>query len=108
MKNTLLLSFLCVLFTVKIAYAENPNDFLSFSTDFAAKCVTRGGVMIYLSNTHPSKKIKVTLERWYMNNKTADRGRTVLNAKSNPDPLGCSKVSEGKQEWKILKAEWVK
>jgi len=43
-----------------------------------------------------------------MNHKTADRGRSILNAKSSPDPLGCSKISEGKQEWKILKAEWVK
>ncbi len=108
MKITHLLLTLCLLSTYKYALAENPNNFLIFSTDFAAKCVTRGGVMIYLSNTHPSKRIKVTLERWYMGYKTADRGRTILKAKSNPDPLGCSKVSEGKQEWKILKAEWVK
>ena len=108
MKTTTFLLLFYFLFTIKYALAENPNDFLSFTTDFAAKCVTRGGVMIYLSNTHPSRKIKVTLERWYMNHKTADRGRSILNAKSSPDPLGCSKISEGKQEWKILKAEWVK
>jgi hypothetical protein len=89
------------------ALAETPKDFLIFSTDFAAKCVIRGGVMIYLSNKHPSREIKVTLERWYMNNKTADRGKSVLKAQSGPDALGCSKVSEGDQEWKILKAEWV-
>ncbi len=108
MKNIPHLLLFYFLFILKNVYAENPINYLYFSTDFAAKCVTRGGVMIYLSNTHPSKRIKVTLERWYMGNKTADRGRTVLKAKSNPDPLGCSKVSEGKQEWKILKAEWVK
>ena len=90
------------------ALADDPGKFLSFSSDFAAKCVTRGGKMIYLSNNHPSKEIMVTLERWYMNNKTADRGRSILPPKSAPDPLGCSKISEGKQEWKILKAEWVK
>ena len=59
MKTTTFLLLFYFLFTIKYALAENPNDFLSFTTDFAAKCVTRGGVMIYLSNTHPSRKIKV-------------------------------------------------
>ena len=86
----------------------DPASFLKFSTDFDAKCVTRGGVMIYISNTHSSGKIKVLLERWYMDNRTADRGRSVLMPGSEPEALGCSLVSNGKQEWKVLKSEWVK
>ena len=82
-------------------------SFLKFSTDFDAKCVVRGGVMIYISNTHHNRKIRVLLERWYMNNRTADRGRSMLHPGAEPEPLGCSLVSDGKQEWKVLKSEWV-
>ena len=85
----------------------DPASFLKFSTDFDAKCVVRGGVMIYISNTHSTGKIKVLLERWYMDNRTADRGRSVLLPGSEPEALGCSLVSDGKQEWKVLKSEWV-
>ena len=86
----------------------NPDAFLKFSTDFDAKCVVRGGVMIYISNTHSTGKIKVLLERWYMDNRTADRGRSVLMPGAEPEALGCSLVSKGKQEWRVLKSEWVK
>ena len=85
----------------------DPGSFLKFSTDFDAKCVVRGGVMIYISNTHSTGKIRVLLERWYMDNRTADRGRSVLMPGSEPEALGCSLVSNGKQEWKVLKSEWV-
>ena len=87
---------------------EDPASFLKFSTDFDAKCVVRGGVMIYISNTHSTGKIKVLLERWYMDNRTADRGRSVLMPGAEPEALGCSLVSKGKQEWRVLKSEWVK
>ena len=91
------------------AFAEpGPASFLKFSTDFDAKCVVRGGVMIYISNTHSTGKIKVLLERWYMDNRTADRGRSVLMPGAEPEALGCSLVSKGKQEWRVLKSEWVK
>ena len=87
---------------------EDPGSFLKFSTDFDAKCVVRGGVMIYISNTHSTGKIRVLLERWYMDNRTADRGRSVLMPGAEPEALGCSLVSKGKQEWRVLKSEWVK
>ena len=63
--------------------------------------------MIYISNVHPDGKIKVMLERWYMNNRTADRGRSVLIPGAEPEALGCSMISDGEQEWKVLKSEWV-
>ena len=95
--------------SAKGALAEgNPESFLKFSTDFDAKCVVRGGVMIYISNTHSTGKIRVLLERWYMDNRTADRGRSVLIPGAEPEALGCSLVSKGKQEWRVLKSEWVK
>ena len=104
----LLVGLALSLFSLAALANEDPASFLKFSTDFDAKCVTRGGVMIYIANTHSTGKIKVMLERWYMDNRTADRGRSVLMPGAEPEALGCSLVSDGKQEWKILKSEWVK
>ena len=92
--------------SLKLFAAETPLEYVKFTTDFDAKCVTRGGVMIYISNNHPSKTLKVTLERWFMDNKTGDRSRSILKPSDNPEALGCSKVSNLKQEWRIKKAEW--
>ena len=101
--KSLLISLTLSLFSVGAFANGDPSSFLKFSTDFDAKCVTRGGVMIYISNTHSTGKIKVLLERWYMDNRTADRGRSVLMPGGEPEALGCSLVSNGKQEWKVLK-----
>ena len=103
----LLSAWTLLLFSVGAFANGDPASFLKFSTDFDAKCVVRGGVMIYISNTHSTGKIKVLLERWYMNNRTADRGRSLLMPGAEPEALGCSLVSDGKQEWKVLKSEWV-
>lgn len=97
---------LLLFLSLKTHSAEVPSEFVKFTTDFDAKCVTRGGVMIYISNNHPSKTLKVTLERWFMDNKTGDRSRSILKPSDNPEALGCSKVSNLKQEWRIKKAEW--
>jgi len=86
---------------------QDPLKFLAFSTDFDSKCVERRGVMIYIANTHPSRTMKLVLERWYMENRTADRGKSVLKPGVEPEPLGCSNIEGGKQEWKVLKSEWV-
>ena len=103
----LLSSLALSLFSMGAFADRDPASFLKFSTDFDAKCVVRGGVMIYISNTHSTGKIRVVLERWYMDNRTADRGRSVLMPGAEPEALGCSLVSKGKQEWKVLKSEWV-
>ena len=105
--KSFLLSLVLIFFSRGAFANGDPVSFLKFSTDFDAKCVVRGGVMIYISNTHSTGKIKVLLERWYMNNRTADRGRSVLMPGAEPEALGCSLISDGKQEWKVLKSEWV-
>lgn len=86
---------------------EDPASFVAFSTDFDSKCVQRQGVMIYVSNKHPTRTMRLMLERWYMDNRTADRGKSVLKPGEEPEPLGCSTIEGAKQEWKILKSEWV-
>ncbi len=85
---------------------EDPASFIAFSTDFDAKCVQRNGVMIYIANTHPTRTMRLVLERWYMDTRTADRGRSLLAPGGEPEALGCSNIEGGKQEWKVLKSEW--
>ena len=73
------LTFFFAVFSINPALSEeNANDFVKFTTDFDAKCVNRGGVMIYISNIHTKNSLKVTLERWFMNYRTGDRGRSIL------------------------------
>ena len=43
----LLVGLALSLFSLAALANEDPASFLKFSTDFDAKCVTRGGVMIY-------------------------------------------------------------
>jgi len=89
------------------AEEEDPLKFIVFSTDFDSKCVQRRGVMIYIANKHPSRTMSLVLERWYMDNRTADRGKSLLKPGDEPEPLGCSNVEGGKQEWRILRSEWL-
>jgi len=86
---------------------EDPLRFIVFSTDFDSKCVQRNGVMIYIANSHPSRTMRLVLERWYMDNRTADRGKSMLKPGADPEPLGCSNIEGGKQEWRVLKSEWL-
>ncbi len=102
-----LLSLSCLALTLPAAAEdEDPLKFIAFSTDFDSKCVQRNGVMIYIANKHPSRSMRLVLERWYMDNRTADRGKSLLKPGEEPEPLGCSNVEGGKQEWKVLKSEW--
>ena len=87
--------FFIALLTSSVFGDEDPKDFVKFTTDFDAKCVNRGGVMIYISNSHPKNTLNVTLERWFMDFRTGDRSRSILSPSSNPEALGCSKVSNG-------------
>jgi hypothetical protein len=103
-----LVFFLTLLLSRTVFSEENPANFVKFTNDFDAKCVSRGGVMIYISNSHFKKPLKVTLERWYMNYRTADRSRSILNPSTEPEALGCSMVSNGKQEWKVKDVVWLK
>ena len=105
--TALLLALSCLALPLKAAAEdEDPLKFIAFSTDFDSKCVQRNGVMIYIANKHPSRSMRLVLERWYMDNRTADRGKSLLKPSEEPEPLGCSNVEGGKQEWKVLKSEW--
>ena len=88
------------------AAEEEPQQFIAFSQDFEAVCVEREGVMILIGNTHPSRPLRVWLERWHMGVFTGDRSKSDLKPGAEPEKLGCSRTLTGKQEWRIIRAQF--
>lgn len=83
---------------------EDASAFVSFVQDFAGTCVSRNGVQILVKNTHPTRTIKVWLDRYHMGTGTGDRSRSELRPAAEPEPLGCSRTTDGSQEWRLVRA----
>lgn len=89
--------------------AEPPRDdpearrYVEFTQDFASVCVQRQGVQILVKSTHPSRPLKLWLERYHMGTGTGDRSRSLLKPGEEPQPLGCSRTLSGAQEWRIVR-----
>ncbi len=87
--------------------AEVPQDasaYVAFVQEFAGNCVSRNGVQILVKNTHPTRTVKVWLDRYHMGTGTGDRSRSELRPAAEPEPLGCSRNSDGQQEWRLVRA----
>lgn len=87
--------------------AQDPAAFVEFVKDFDANCVRWEGYLVMIRSTHPTRRIKVTLERQFMGKPTGDRSRSELVPNGEPDKLGCSQLQVGTQEWKITKVEFM-
>lgn len=80
-----------------------PESYLSFEKDFTSNCVIRNGVQVLIRNTHPSRTVRVWLERTIAGRPTGDRSRSELKPGAEAEPLGCSVTSEQPQAWRIVK-----
>lgn len=87
--------------------AEDATGYVQFVEDFTANCVARNGVQLQVKNTHPSRKIRVWLDRVQMGVGTGDRSRTELSPGAEPEPLGCSRTLTGTQEWRLVRAQFI-
>lgn len=85
----------------------DPLQFVEFVEDFEAVCVAREGVMILVRSKHPSKPIRIWLERWHMGVNTGDRGKSDLKPGDEAEKLGCSRTLTGKQEWRVVRAQFI-
>lgn len=83
---------------------EDASAFVVFVQDFAGTCVSRNGVQILIKNTHPTRGVKVWLDRYHMGTGTGDRSRSELRPGVEPEPLGCSRTTYGPQEWRLVRA----
>ncbi|TXC66553.1 hypothetical protein FSC37_14065 [Piscinibacter aquaticus] len=86
---------------------EDAAKYVSFVEENAASCVQRNATQIQVRSTHPTRRIKVWLDRYHMGVGTGDRSRSELTPGAEPEPLGCSRSTTGKQEWRIVRAVFV-
>lgn len=86
---------------------EDPAQFLSFVEEPAAGCVARSGMQILVRNTHPTRTLRVWLDRYLMGVGTGDRSRSDLAPGAEPEALGCSRSSSGVQEWRLVRVIFV-
>lgn len=86
---------------------EDPAKFLEFVREDASNCVIRNGQRILVRSTHPSRTLRVWLDRYLMGIGTGDRSRSELKPGAEPEPLGCSRVQNGEQEWRVVRVQFV-
>lgn len=87
--------------------ADEARDYVEFVQDFTANCVARQGVQILVRSTHPSRTLRVWLDRFHMGVGTGDRSRSDLAPGAAPEALGCSRSTTGVQEWRLVRAVFV-
>lgn len=98
---------LALLAALPLRADEEPAAYLKFVEDFAASCVSRNGVQYQVKNTHPTRRMRVWLDRFHMGVATADRSRSDLAPGAEPEPLGCSRTDTGTQEWRVVRVIWL-
>jgi hypothetical protein len=103
------LAMQCVMLLPALAQRadEEATAHVNFSQDFVGTCVSRNGVQILVRNTHPTRKLRVWLDRFHMGVGTGDRSRSDLAPGAEPEPLGCSRSESGPQEWRVVRAVFV-
>lgn len=83
---------------------EDATTYVAFVEDFTAQCVARNGVQILVRNTHPTRRLRVWLDRYHMGTGTGDRSRSDLSPAGEPEALGCSRSGTGPQEWRVVRS----
>jgi hypothetical protein len=86
---------------------EDAASFVRFVQEPTATCVARNGTQILVLNAHPSRKLRVWLDRMLMGVGTGDRSRSDLAPGAEPEPLGCSRNLNGAQEWRVVRAVFI-
>jgi hypothetical protein len=92
------------------APAQDGGDaikFVELTTEDDANCVRWDGKLVLVRNTHPTRRIKVWLDRYHMGTGTGDRSHSDLAPMAEPEPLGCSRTQYGKQEWRVVRATFL-
>jgi hypothetical protein len=86
---------------------DDAAGFVRFEEDPTATCVARSGVQVLVRSTHPTRTVRVWLDRFHMGVGTGDRSRSDLRPSAEPEPLGCSRSLTGPQDWRLVRAQFV-
>lgn len=92
----------------RAATAEpEPSAFVVFVLEDDGDCILRDAQHVSMRSSHPSRTIRVWLDRYTRGVGTGDRSRTDLKPGGEPEPLGCSRVMGDVQEWRVVRAIYV-
>lgn len=83
---------------------EDARRYVRFVEEQAGECLNRNGVQILVKNEHPTRRLRVWLDRYQAGIGTGDRSRSDLSPGATPEPLGCSRNLAGVQEWRLARA----
>lgn len=83
---------------------DDAQRYVRFVEEGAGECVNRNGVQILVKNEHPTRRLRVWLDRYQAGVGTGDRSRSDLAPGAPPEPLGCSRNLAGAQEWRLARA----
>ncbi len=86
---------------------EDAAAYVQFVQEPTGNCVSRSGLQVQVKSTHPSRRIRVWLDRTLDGRPTADRSRTELAPGAEPEPLGCSRDQGVAQGWRLVRAQFV-
>jgi hypothetical protein len=86
---------------------DDPASYIRFVEEPTAGCVARNGVQIQVRSVHPSRAVRVWLDRKLMGKGTGDRSRSELKPGGAPEPLGCSRTDGAEQAWVLVRAAFV-
>lgn len=70
-------------------------------------CAKQGGKRMHVKSTHPTRTIRVQLKRYFMGVGQAGRSVLILEPNGKPQPLGCTRVLDAPQTWKLITATFV-
>jgi len=98
---------LCLLLCGLAHADEDAVRFVQFVQEPTATCVARNGQQIQVKNTHPTRSLRVWLDRMHMGVGTGDRSRSDLAPGGEPEPLGCSRNLNGVQEWRVARVIYI-
>lgn len=87
--------------------ADDARAYVQFVEDDSGRCAERNAKQILVRNSHPTRALRVWLDRYHMGQGTGDRSRSELPPGGAPEPLGCSRTLDGPQEWRLVRAAFV-
>lgn len=86
---------------------DDAMRYIAFVEEPEGVCVSRNAMQMQVRNTHPSRTIRVWLDRYLMGQGTGDRSRSELKPGAAPEPLGCNRNANAVQEWRPVRAVFV-
>ncbi len=89
------------------ARADHARDAVEWVAEPAAQCVQSGGTLTGVRNRDTKRTLRVRLDRWYLNLRTADRGQHDLPPDQSVLRLGCSETRQGPQHWTLEDARFI-